>query len=81
MPTGGHYSKSADTELFLLSLQPGMFYLQASGGALRAAKYPAGSAEDAQNVISLGVGQRDGHGGCHTSRPGHSLKRRKRDLQ
>lgn len=52
-----------DAEFFHLLLQSGTLHSQAVRGPLRTAYHPAGCAEDAEDVLTLGVGQGDRFGG------------------
>ena len=51
-----------DAELFHLLLQSGTLHLQAARGPFRTAHHPAGFAEDAEDVLPFGVGQRTSGG-------------------
>ena len=81
LPTGGT-TRAGDAELLHLPLQGGPLHAQAGRGPVRAAQHPAGLAQDAEDVLPLGVGQRDRRGG-RRRRPATAagLQVAERDLQ
>src|SRR5579883_861797 len=52
-------ARPRDAELFHLRLQGRSFHAKPGGGAIRTAQYPVGFAQGSQDVLALGLGQRN----------------------